>query len=324
MRSIFIAFLLWAGCSALQAQDDNSVLFEFSDGIENMTLKAKMEKQLMNLLTAINTAEAMGTDINYSNVDIDPLASQTIGLTWNNVHFRTEDNDIVEHCIRLQKKNGMLRGYQVRNIGVSMIPLNDTYNSEMRREICVDFSTTGRIVDFNFAMETQTYTRLMKEGVRLDDLDRRLQIIHWCEQFKKAYNDKNINFMENIFSDDALIITGKLTMKREKNDLGMTSNKVEYITQSKKQYLGKLRAMFNRPNYYINVQFDEYEIKRHAAKPNFYGVTLKQKWHASNYSDEGIVFLVWDFSNEDTPKIHVRTWQPLNQERFSLGDFRLP
>ena len=30
-----------------------------------------------------------------------------------------------------------------------------------------------------------------------------------------------------------------------------------------------------------------------------------------HYSDEGYLFLVWDFSDEENPKIHVRTWQPL-------------
>ena len=325
-RTVFIIWML--SCHfVLSAQDANNVVFEFSDGIEASTLKSKMERQVMNLLTAINTAEATGSEINYSGIEIDNLASQSIGLTWRNVRFRTEDSDIVEHCTRLEKNNKTLRGFQVRNIGVAMRPLDSTYDSEKRREICIDFSPTGQIVDFNFAMETQTYTRLMKEGVRLDDVDRRLQIIHWCEQFKKAYNDKNMRFMNDIFSDDALIITGKLVMQRAKNEVSMAnSTKVEYVTKNKQQYLATLSTLFDREknNGYINVEFSDYEIIRHGIKPNFYGVTLRQKWHSSRYSDEGIVFLVWDFSNEDLPKIHVRTWQPLGEEKFQLNNFKLP
>lgn len=325
-KTVFVILAL--SCHlALQAQDEHSVIFEFSDGIESSALKTKMERQVMNLLTAINKAEAANSDINYSGIEIDNLASQSIGMTWNNVHFRTEDTDLVEHCTRLEKNNGTLRGFQVRNVGVAMKPLDSAYDSEMRREICIDFSPSGQIVDFNFAMEIQTYTRLMKEGVRLDDVDRRLQIIHWCEQFKKAYNDKNIRFMNDIFSDDALIITGKLVVERVKSDISLADKtKVEYVTKNKQQYLSTLSNLFNREknNGYINVEFSDYEIKRHASKPTYYGVTLRQKWHSSQYSDDGIVFLVWDFTSDDRPKIHVRTWQPLGQESFQLSQFKLP
>lgn len=327
MRKIVFLILALTCHLALQAQDSNSVVFEFSDGIEASALKTKMERQVMNLLTAINIAEATNSDINYSGVEIDNLASQSIGMTWNNVHFRTEDSDIVEHCIRREKSNKTLRGFQVRNIGVTMKPLDSAYDSEKRREICIEFSPSGQIVDFNFAMEVQTYTRLMKEGVRLDDVDRRMQIISWCEQFRKAYEDKNLKFMDNIFSDDALIITGRLVMQRVKSDIAMADvSKVEYVTKNKQQYLSSLRRVFDREKYngYINVEFSDYEIKRHASKPNYYGVTLRQKWHSSQYSDDGIVFLVWDFSNEDQPKIHVRTWQPLGEEAFQLNQFKLP
>lgn len=327
IKRIAVVMAFVSGQLALLAQDANQVTFEFSDGIEASQLKTKIEKQVMLLLTAINKAESSGTDINYSGLDIDNLASQTIGMTWNNVHFRTEDTDIVDHCTRLVKNNGTLRGFQVRNIGVTMKPLDSSYDSDKRREVCIEFSPSGQIVDFNFAMEIQTYTRLMKEGVRLNDVDRRLQIINWCEQFKKAYNDKNIRFLDDIFSDDALIITGRLVVQREKSDISMNDQtKVEYVTKTKQQYLSSLRKVFDRERYngYINVQFSDYEIKRHASKPAYYGVTLKQKWHSSQYSDEGILFLVWDFSNEDRPKIHVRTWQPMGETAFQLNQFKLP
>ena len=65
---------------------------------------------------------------------------------------------------------------------------------------------------------------------------------------------------------------------------------------------------------------------RHGAKPNFYGVTLVQHWNSSTYSDKGILFLVWDCTDEDQPKIHVRTWQPMEtpeNEVFTLSDIKL-
>lgn len=40
-----------------------------------------------------------------------------------------------------------------------------------------------------------------------------------------------------------------------------------------------------------------------------YGVTLHQKYTSTTYSDDGHLFLLWDFTDENHPKIHVRVWQ---------------
>lgn len=323
MKKYLILLFLTAFFSGIHAQE--TVTFEFCDGIEASALKTKMEKQVSALLTAINKAAARGGDINYTGIDINPLASQSLGHTWNVVRFSTEDSDIVDHCIRQKASNGRLRGFQVRNIGVNMIPLDETYDGPARREIAIDFGPNGRIEDVNFTMGTTEYGNLIKKGEELNDLDRRMQIIHWCEQFQNAYNKCDIAFMQRIFSDDAIIITGKITTKPGgRSDIRLANpQKVEYVQQTKEQYLRNLQGVFRRAKY-INVKFSEYKIVRHGSKPNYYGVTLKQDWATNTYKDQGIVFLVWDFSNEDEPKIHVRTWQPMSEEAFALGDFKLP
>ena len=238
------------------------------------------------------------------------------------MHFAIEDDDIVDHCIGLPGKSG---GYRVQNIGVLMNPKPESgYDGEKRREIYIDLDKSGRIVDFNFTIGMNMYTEILKKGEELGDLDRRLQIIDWCEHFAKAYCDKNMKFMQTIFSDDAIIITGKTTMQRVRTDMGMKDQaKVKYVQQTKAQYLSNLSKVFNS-NSYVNVKFDDYKVIRHGAKPNYYGVTLRQKWHTARYSDEGTVFLIWDFTNEDAPRILVRTWQPSTKKAFKMGDFKLP
>lgn len=320
--SILIGIFLLHSFMNLQAQ--NQVNFEFSDGISNEAVKSRMERQVMNLLTAINTAESRHSDINFSGIQIDDLASSSICMLWNNVHFRCLDDDIVEHCLS-RKAGGRLKGYQVRNIAIKMKPVDNTYTDDLNQEVCIDFDTDGRITDFNITMGTKQYARLMKEGMELDDVDKRMQIIHFCEQFRTAYNQKDIQFMEDIFSEDALIITGKVT-QRVPSEIGIPDRvKVEYNVQGKQQYLANLRRVFARQGY-INVKFNDYRIKRDGAKPNYYGVTLIQEWNSSTYSDKGIVFLVWDFADENAPKIHVRTWQPTEtseDEIFTLNKFKL-
>lgn len=320
MKKIFAIILFCAACVMLHAQD--AVHFEFSDGIEDIALKKKMEQQISALLTAINRAETNNSDINYMGIDIDDLASQSIGMMWNNVHFRIVDDDIVEHCLRVKTSMGTILGYQVRNIAVEMKPFDDTYTGDLNQEVSINLDPKGVITDFNITLGLNQYVKIIKEGARLNDLDRRMQILYWVEQFRNAYNKKDIDFMEKVFSEDALIVTGKV-MKRVDRDV--PKPKVEYTTMGKQQYLANLRKVFSS-NSYINVHFDSIEVVRHGSKPNFYGVTLLQGWSSSNYSDEGIVFIIWDFTNEESPTILVRTWQPMEEDDdkiFNLKNFKL-
>ena len=319
MKKILCLFICLLSFVSMYAQKVN---FEFSDGIDDGPLKTKMEQQVASLLTAINAANTSGGDVNFTGIDVTDDASASLTMTWEQVHFAIEDDDIVDHCIGLPGKSG---GYRVQNIGVLMNPKPESgYDGEKRREIYIDLDKSGRIVDFNFTIGMNMYTEILKKGEELGDLDRRLQIIDWCEHFAKAYCDKNMKFMQTIFSDDAIIITGKTTMQRVRTDMGMKDQaKVKYVQQTKAQYLSNLSKVFNS-NSYVNVKFDDYKVIRHGAKPNYYGVTLRQKWHTARYSDAGTVFLIWDFTNEDAPRILVRTWQPSTEKAFKMGDFKLP
>ena len=294
------------------------VEFQFSDGIDNPALKAKMEQNVSKLLTAVNAAKAQNTDINFAGIDISNAAIESLAASWNNVHFSTEDDFIVDHCITRRKSSGATRGFQLRNIGLTMFPL-DSYDSGSRRELVIDFAPSGAIDDINFAMENTEYARMLAEGNTVSEVDRRMQIIDWCEKFKNAYNTKNLPFMEDIFSDYALIITGKVITERRRGPEFPATSKVVYTQQNKRQYLDRLRRVFKR-NSYINVVFDDYRVLQHPAKPDYYYVTLSQKWHTKGYSDEGIVVLVWDFTDEDQPQILVRTWQPYGDTPFGPKD----
>ena len=322
MKKIF--FIAALSFIFTMASAQNNVDFEIADGLSNATLKTLMERQVSRLLTAINTAESNGGSVNFSGIDIDDMASHSIVMLWENVRFRTLDDEVVTNCLRLG--GGQSDSWQVRNIEVEMRPLDDTYKGNKIQEVSIDFDKNGRIVDFNFTLGINQYMRIMKEGVELDDLDRRMQILHYVEQFRNAYNQKDIDFMDAVFSEDALIITGKV-IRRVPNELQIRSNRpeIQYTKQSKQQYLANLKRVFAR-NGYVNVKFDEIKVLRHGANPNFYGVTLVQHWNSSNYSDEGILFLVWNFENPDAPQINVRTWQPMetpDDEVFTLDNFKI-
>lgn len=317
-KILFLLTLLFSASMQIGAQ---TVTFEISSGVDAGTLKSKIEKQMSTLLTAINDANQRKGDVNFSGLDISNDASASLTMTWNNINFRTKESQYSYPCVAL---NGSYPGYRVRDIAVTMVPMSGSdYKGDKERSIYIDFDRNGKIVDFNFSMGLQTLD-ILKEGERLKDIDRRLQIIDWCDKFANAYCKKDTAFMQAVFSNDALIITGKVITQRVHTDVGLkVVSKVKYVEQTKTEYLNNLKMAF-KSNKYINVQFDDYQVVRHGSKPNYYGVTLRQKWNASRYSDEGTVFLIWDFTNEDEPRILVRTWQPLTEKAFKMGDFKLP
>ena len=102
---------------------------------------------------------------------------------------------------------------------------------------------------------------------------------------------------------------------------------MSYSIHSKKSYLERIARVF-ASNKSIKIDFSDFKILRHPTVKGIYGVTLRQKYKNDSYSDDGYLFLLWDFRNGSAPQIHVRTWQPkssINQEedRIDMSDFNL-
>ena len=137
-------------------------------------------------------------------------------------------------------------------------------------------------------------------------------ILDYVEQFRTAYNQKDIDFLENVFSDDALIITGKV-IRRKKGDrvaILKEESDVVYTQHSKQEYIQRLRTRVFPAAKYIQVTFSDIRVAKHPSIEGYYGVTLRQGYKSSVYADDGYLFMIWDFRDESHPQIHVRTWQP--------------
>jgi hypothetical protein len=298
------------------------VSFTISDGIDNATIKSKIESTVSQMLTEINAAQTAGRSLNFSAMgSISTRVQQSMAMLWENSPFICTDEEIIEHCITTGT------GYQVRNIPLMMKPTGEReFNEDEYQEAVISFDRQGDVESFYLSISMNLYMNVIKSNLELTDLRRRQLILDYVEQFRTAYNQKDINFLNQVFSDDALIITGKVITTKHAE--GFTSQKIQYNKQSKEQYIKNLSGVFKR-NSYIKVTFDEIEVMRHPVNPNFYGVTLLQGWTSGKYHDDGYLFLLWDFTDENAPQIHVRTWQPdkiggkplPKDEVFSLSDF---
>ena len=273
-----------------------------SDGIYESSVKTKMETNMSALLSEINEAEASGRALNFSNLNLSKSVQTSLSMLWENSPFTCTDEEIVERCLTTGS------GYQVRNIPLMMKPRADrNFGESEYQEAVINFDRQGNIESFYLSISMNLYMNVIKNNKEITDLRRRQLILDYVEQFRTSYNTKDIHFFEQVFSDDGTIVNQK---------------------QTKQEYLSNCRRVFAN-NSYIKVMFDDIKVMRHPVNPNFYGVTLHQGYTSSNYHDDGYLFLLWDFTNEDHPQIHVRTWQPdqLNGDRipddeiFNLNDF---
>ena len=154
----------------------------------------------------------------------------------------------------------------------------------------------GDIESFYLSISMNLYLNVIKNNLELTDLRRRQLILDYVEQFRTAYNQKDLDFLEQVFSEDALIITGKVIKSTPKDGISVP-DKITYKKQNKEQYLNNLKKVFGA-NKVIKVTFDEIDVMRHPINVNFYGVTLHQGYTSDIYHDDGFLFLLWDFTDE--------------------------
>ncbi len=170
--------------------------------------------------------------------------------------------------------------------------------------------------------------KILSGKLELNDSLSRRKILSYCEHLRSAYVTKDLDFIRQVFSDDALIIVGH-TVKTDDSSRSIPGyhEKVYYSIRSKQEYLQKLAASF-ASNKGIDMEFSDFNIMRHPTIVGIYGVTLHQRYKNDRYSDDGHLFLLWDFRNPSMPLIHVRTWQPHanirnGEELIDISDFNL-
>lgn len=305
---IILSILLICLCFAHRAWAVEVII---TDGLKNVQLKQKMERSLSALLTEVNAAHEKERKIDFASLRLPSDVQMTLSMLWENSPFLCIDELVSQKC--LQKKNGE---FQVRNIPLLLIQQGQEGVSEgdEYQEAVVTFDKGGNICGFHLAISMNLYMNVLKHGKDVTDHRYREMILDFTERFRTAYNEHNINFLDAVFSDDALIITGKVIERKNPDGIRLP-DEVIYKKQTKNQYLTNLKRIFNNDKKnLIRVDFDEIKVMRHPNEsPEYkycYGVTLHQSYKSATYSDEGYLFLLWDFTDENKPKIHVRTWQP--------------
>lgn len=311
-RSILTWILLCVSVG-VRAQDAVEV---FVADLANPTLRTAMQTHATALLTEINRAQAEKRALRVNPAHATPEFIQAIGQLWKGEMFRIDGDRIIEAVSR--QRDGR---YEMRNIPMTFRKPDGTDHYE---EGVLQFTPAGLISEFRIGLASHRYNELLRQGQDDIDIANRENILQFVEGFRTAYNRKDADYLNTVFSDQALIIVGRVVQGTGQRSA--YEQQVEYLQFTKDEYITRLRQIF-RANAWIEVGFKDVGILRHPRYPDVYGVSLTQYYSSSLYSDVGYLFLLIDFRDPEKPMIHVRTWQPTNatpeDQKFSLGDMEI-
>lgn len=212
---------------------------------------------------------------------------------------------------------------QFRNGKAFMEKLVYRFNPESRKIESVAFALTQRAEN-----------DIMNAAASWPEVSR-WAILNFMEDYQTAFALKRTDYINSIFSDDALIITGTILKKlnnaerafdRSKSlDLGGPKD-IAYNQLSKTEYIDRLRKIFSTREY-VHLQFED-NVTRMIDLPAInginkgaaFGIEIKQRYESTGYSDDGYLTMVFDTRGK-LPIIHVRLWQPDKNNMMSLQEF---
>jgi hypothetical protein len=314
ISTLILIAVLYAFTGFSQA---NRISFQIVDGIQDDSLRQKLEQNSTKLLAKLNDAFSKNSDQPlFDEQTITPEGLEKILDLWRDGRFYCPADKIAE--IISQKGEG----YQIRNIPI-------IYGNADKFDIVIEYSPDGRITDFYIALDAHQY-RTVLDATSVVDRTRREIIANFLENLRTAYVKKDISYIEKLYSDKALIITGKVLrtgdISTDQYQKNLTKNQIEYQVSTKAEYISKLRTVFNGISY-LRLDFKNVDVMRHRKHPNFYGIKLEQVWESSRYKDDGLLFLLVQFKDNEDPVIWVRTWQDAqktpSEEAFDLHNFKI-
>ena len=275
------------------------------------------------------------------SMDVFSLTMQTIekGIAQKNYSnlegcFTSEGWDMFGKLVKYGNAK-LLRAPQVQFIpdGQNMVcrsfPMSFAFQGNKRvftEDVVFYLNGEGKVYEVAFGLEKRAVDDIMNRGEWSDEA--RKLMIHFMETYKTAYALKRLDYINGIFSQDALIITGSVLKGTGQKEMQPAKPaQVKYTRQTKEQYMKNLEKCF-RSNEYINLHFADNIVRRSGTKPDIYGIQIKQDYYSSTYGDTGYLFLLIDFQKPEEPLIHVRTWQPdddpnVKDGRIGIADFLL-
>ena len=202
------------------------------------------------------------------------------------------------------------------------LQMSFSFKTGMRKAFVQDvvftFDAEGKINNVSFGLGKTANDDILGKSVWPEEV--RMAIMQFMENYQTAYALKRLDYIESVFDEDAVIITGSLVPRRVVSDGGgyvMNDKVVKYSRYNKQSYLKHLQNSFASKEY-INLRFANNDVRKLAKGGELYAIQIYQEYYSSNYGDKGYLFLMVDLNNPDQPVIKVRTWQPDKDPEFGI------
>lgn len=186
-----------------------------------------------------------------------------------------------------------------------------------------------KIQSFAFGLTEKAESDIFDAAKKWSSISR-FTILNFMEDYQTAFAMKQIDYIEKIFSDDALIIVGRelrrVPNKKQDAINGSLSSDKEYKfkTLKKAEYIENLKNTFATNNY-VHLTLEDNTTRTlntggRVPDGNAFGIQIKQMYNSSKYSDRGYLTLMLRMDKE-YPIIVVRYWQPEKEEMIEIGNF---
>lgn len=199
-----------------------------------------------------------------------------------------------------------------------------SFRNGMRKSFVEDvvftFNSDKKIDYIAFGLGDRAQNDILNKGEW--SLTTRNAIMNFLENYKTAYALKRLDYIEQVFDDNAVIISGCVIRRPKGRELEnseqfISNQYVRYTRVNKDEYIDRLRRSFAGKEF-INIRFSNNDVRKMSKGGELYCIQIKQDYYSSNYGDSGYLFLMVDLNRPDAPIIKVRTWQPQPDPDFGL------
>ena len=275
---------------------------------------------------------SMLTQITDKEVILNKVLSAVSSKNYTSVQnlFTTEGYGIFQNLMQYGNakilRSGTVKYFQYGDyVMCRSVPMSFTFQNNNRtfvEDVVFTLDKDNKISNITFGLSKQSVDDIASNNFWKENT--RMLLINFMENYKTAYALKRLDYIESIFSDNALIITGSVVKVKPSAEFQYSNNQiVKYNKMSKEQYLRNLQHCF-KSNEFINLRFADNTVRQSGKGGEIYGIQIKQDYFSTNYGDTGYLFLLIDLTDSIAPVIHVRTWQlekNADGSIYGLSDF---
>ena len=244
---------------------------------------------------------------------VQPLCSEN-GWKWFEKLIKYGNARIIERD-SLQI-SAFAKGYLVRGIKARF---DFKKNNKSFVEDLVFYIKDGAIEGINFGLEKSALDDINNHSMW--EAESRLVLVNFLENYKTAYALERLDYLNAVFSEDALIIVGnRIPVKKTSEVTAVNAENYEHNRLTKSQYMKQLERVFAKQEY-VNIQFEDASVKKTSRNSERYEVVIKQNYYSASYADKGYLYLLADISDPESPTIYVRVWDENRNNLMNYGEW---